>query len=214
MLNIQKFICNMFQENCYVVSDDTNECIIVDCGAFYEEEKKAIIDYIKYNKLIPVRLICTHAHIDHNFGNYAIYEAFGIKPEVCMDDKVLMRKLKEQAYSFIGLNYDEEIPDVEKYFNDNDEITFGTHCFNILKTPGHTPGSVLFYCPNESVAFSGDTLFKMSIGRTDLEFGSYDEIIKSLRNIAVLLPAETTILPGHGAETTLKEEIIYNPYFK
>lgn len=214
MLNIQKIVCNMFQENCYVVSDETNECIIIDCGAFYAEEKKAINDYIRNNKLIPKHLICTHAHIDHNFGNNNILKEFGLAPEVCIDDKILMQKLKDQAYSFIGLTYNEEIPSVEKYFKDGDKIIFGIHSFNIIKTPGHTPGSVILYCPKESIAFSGDTLFRMSIGRTDFEYGSYDEIIKSLKNIAVLLPEQTTILPGHGEATTLKDEMTYNPYFK
>lgn len=214
MLNIQRFVCNMFQENCYVVSDETKECTIIDCGAFYEEEKKAILDYINSNKLLPKHLICTHAHIDHNFGNQTIYKAFGLRPEVCADDNMLMSQLREQAFSFIGLNYCEEIPNVKWYFSDGDTISFGSHVFDILKTPGHTPGSVFFYCKDESVAFSGDTLFKFSIGRTDFEFGSYDDIIKSLKNIKAYLPAETTILPGHGDKTTLKEEITYNPYFK
>lgn len=125
-----------------------------------------------------------------------------------------MHKLKEQAYTFIGLTYNEEIPEVEKYLKEADTISFGTHCFSILQTPGHTPGSVLFYCKNESIAFSGDTLFRMSIGRTDFEFGSYNEIINSLKKIASSLPSETIILPGHGDKTTLEDEITYNPYFK
>lgn len=214
MLNIQRIVCNMFQENCYIVSDNTKECVIIDCGAFYEEEKKEITNYIRDNQLIPKHLLCTHAHIDHNFGNYAIYKEFGLKPEVCINDKILMHKLKEQAYTFIGLTYNEEIPEVEKYLKEADTISFGTHCFSILQTPGHTPGSVLFYCKDESIAFSGDTLFRMSIGRTDFEFGSYNEIINSLKKIASSLPAETIILPGHGDKTTLKDEITYNPYFK
>lgn len=204
----------MFQENCYVVNDETKECVIIDCGAFYEEEKQAIVNYIINNELNPKHLICTHAHIDHNFGNYTIYKAFGLSPEVCNDDKILMGKLREQAYNFIGMNYNETIPEVGKYFNEKDTIQFGSHKLNILKTPGHTPGSVLFYNTNESVAFSGDTLFKMSIGRTDFEFGSYDEIIKSLKKISLQIPAGTTILPGHGERTTLQDEITYNPYFK
>lgn len=113
MLNIQRIVCNMFQENCYIVSDDTKECVIIDCGAFYEEEKKEITNYIRDNQLIPKHLLCTHAHIDHNFGNYAICKEFGLKPEVCINDKILMHKLKEQAYTFIGLTYNEEIPEVE-----------------------------------------------------------------------------------------------------
>ena len=82
MLNIQKFVCNMIQENCYVVSDETKECIIVDCGAYYPEERKAIVQYIRDNQLTPKHLICTHGHIDHNFGNNTIYNEFGLKREV------------------------------------------------------------------------------------------------------------------------------------
>ena len=78
MLNIQRIVCNMFQENCYIVSDDTKECVIIDCGAFYEEEKKEITNYIRDNQLIPKHLLCTHAHIDHNFGNYAICKNLGL----------------------------------------------------------------------------------------------------------------------------------------
>lgn len=214
MLNIQKFVCNMFEENCYVVNDETGECVIIDCGAFYEEEKKAIADYIKDKKLTPKHLLCTHAHIDHNFGNQSVLDKFGLHPEVCMKDKVLMDKLREQALTFIGLNYEENIPDVKRYLSDNGIITFGIHSLKVISTPGHTPGSVFFYCEQEYVAFSGDTLFQMSIGRTDFEQGDYSEIINSLRKIKTSLPPDTVILPGHGGKTTLNEEIKYNPYFK
>ena len=96
MLNIKRFVCNMFQENCYVVNDDTNECVIIDCGALYPEERNAMDDYIRQNALVPKHLICTHAHIDHNFGNAFIYDKYGLKPQVCAKDMVLMDKLKEQ----------------------------------------------------------------------------------------------------------------------
>jgi len=204
----------MFQENCYVVNDETNECVIIDCGAFYEEEKRAVTNYIREKGLTPRHLICTHAHIDHNFGNNIIYNNFGLKPEVCASDSMLMDKLREQALTFIGLDYKEEIPAAGKYFSDSETITFGNHCFQIISTPGHTPGSVFFYCKEEGIAFSGDTLFRMSIGRTDFEFGDYDAIIRSLKNIAQMLPEDTVILPGHGDNTTLKEELAYNLYLK
>ena len=80
MLNIKRFACNMLQENCYIASDDTKECVIIDCGAYYEEERKAIVDYIRNNELVPKHLIVTHGHLDHNFGNNTIYEEFGLKP--------------------------------------------------------------------------------------------------------------------------------------
>lgn len=214
MLNIQRFVCNMFQENCYVASDDTNECVIIDCGAFYEEEKKAITDYIVEKKLTPKHLICTHAHIDHNFGNKAIHDRFGLKPEVPAKDSMLMERLREQAMAFIGLDYKEEIPPVGRYFHDDETITFGSHALRTISTPGHTPGSVFFYCREEGVAFSGDTLFRMSIGRTDFEFGDYGTIIKSLKGIGSMLPENTVILPGHGEGTTLKDELAYNLYLR
>ncbi|MDO4159413.1 MAG: MBL fold metallo-hydrolase [Prevotellaceae bacterium] len=214
MLNIQRFECNMFQENCYVVNDETNECVIIDCGAFYDEEKEAVTRYIKDKKLKPIHLLCTHAHIDHNFGNGIIFNVFGLKPEVSIEDKILMERLREQAMTFIGLNYKEDIPAVGKFFSDNERITFGTHTFSIIATPGHTPGSVFFYCQEEKVAFSGDTLFKMSIGRTDFELGNFNSIMDSLHKIAETLPSDTVILPGHGPETTIKNERMFNPYMK
>lgn len=204
----------MFQENCYVVSDDTNECVIIDCGAFYEEEKQAVTDYIKVKGLTPKHLISTHAHIDHNFGNKAMDDAYGLKPELCTADELLMNNLRMQAKVLVGLNYTEEIPSVGRYFADEDTIEFGSHSLKIINTPGHSPGSVFLYCEQEGVAFSGDTLFKLSIGRTDFEQGDYNAIINSLQKIARTLPEDTVILPGHGEATTIKEEIKYNPYMK
>lgn len=214
MLNIQRFVCNMFQENCYVASDATGDCVIIDCGAFYEEEKKAITNYIKEKRLTPKHLLCTHAHIDHNFGNNAMHAAFGLKPEVSADDGMLMGRLREQAMAFIGLDYKEAIPPVGRYFAGGETVTFGSHALRIISTPGHTPGSVFFHCEEEGVAFSGDTLFRMSIGRTDFELGSYDDIVKSLKHITATLPKDTAILPGHGDGTTIKDEMEHNIYIR
>ncbi len=214
MLSIEKFECNMFQENCYIVSDDTKECIIIDCGAFYEEERCAIVNYITKQGLTPTHLISTHGHIDHNFGNNTIFEKYKLKPEVCSKDELLMNNLAAQAKAFIGLNYTESIPDVGKYYDENYKIKFGNHIMSVIPTPGHTPGSVMLYCKEENVVFSGDTLFKMSIGRTDFQFGSYPDIIESLRNITSLLPPETVVQPGHGDKTTIGFEAMHNPYLK
>ena len=211
MLNIQKFVCNMIQENCYVVSDETKECIIVDCGAYYEEERRAIVDYIRHNQLTPKHLVATHGHIDHNFGNNTIYEAFGLKPEVEADDEQLINMLPQQAQAIAGVELDYKMPPVGKYLRGTDTISFGSHTFTLLHTPGHTPGGVFYYCKEEKVAFSGDTLFRGSIGRTDLPGGNSFLIIQSLRMIAQL-PDDTTILPGHGQQTTIGYELRSNPY--
>lgn len=212
MMHIEKFECNMFQENCYIVSDETKECVIIDCGAFYPEERSAIVDYIRSHGLTPKHLICTHAHIDHNFGNNTISDNFQLKPEVSRKDEVLMNSLAAQAQAFIGMEYKEDVPAVGNFFYEKQVIRFGSHQFSIIPTPGHTPGSVMFYCEEEKVVFSGDTLFHMSIGRTDFQFGSYPDIVASLRKVVSLLPPDTVVLPGHGEKTEIGFEKIHNPF--
>lgn len=214
MIKIQKFECNMFQENCYVASDETKECVIIDCGAFYQEERKAITDYINGNGLTPKHLLCTHGHIDHNFGDNMILECFGLYPEVNKRDEVLMENMAAQAQTFIGLAYNEKTPEIKDYLTDNGIVKFGNHSFTIIPTPGHTPGSVMLYCKEEKVVFSGDTLFKLSIGRTDFDLGCYNDIIESLKNIVKILPPDTTVLPGHGEKTSIRFEEKHNPYMK
>lgn len=214
MLNIQRFVFNPFQENCYVVSDSTNEAVIIDCGAFYGEERSTIVEHIRNNKLTVRHLLATHAHIDHNFGNNTIYDTFGISPEVHYKDSLLMKQLPEQAMVFCNYNLNYEMPPVARFIQDADTIRFGTHIISVIPAPGHTPGSVFFYCKEENIAFSGDTLFQNSIGRTDLWQGSYDDIIISLDKIGKLLPAETAILPGHGPNTTIGKEKRNNPYMQ
>lgn len=211
-MKIQRFVCNMFQENCYIVSDETGECVIIDCGAFFDEEKKAIADYVSDNNLTPKHLLCTHGHIDHNFGDKFILDTFGLHPEVCKTDQPLMDRLGEQAKAFIGVDCGNDFPKVGKHIGNGEKITFGNHTFSIIGTPGHTPGSVFFYCKEEKLAFSGDTLFQMSIGRTDLELGNFDNIMQSLQHITQTLPTDTVILPGHGGRTTMKDEMANNPY--
>lgn len=211
MLTIKKFTCNMLQENCYVASDDTRECIIVDCGAFYPEEREAIVGYIRENNLTPKHLIATHAHFDHNFGNDTIYKEFGLKPEVHANDEQLMNSLAQQALAVVGASINYEMPPVGRYLHENDTIDFGSHSFKVIETPGHSPGGVFYYCEEENVAFSGDTLFKGSIGRTDFTGGSMFMLIQSLRMICQL-PDETRLLPGHGPETTIGYEVAHNPY--
>ena len=211
MLNIVRFVCNPIQENTYVMSDETNECVVVDCGAYFPEERKAIVDYIRNNHLVPKHLIATHGHIDHNFGNNTMFEEFGLKPEVHADEALLMDTLPEQAESFCNITLDYEMPAVGRFLSANDKICFGSHTFTILETPGHTPGSVFYYCKEENVAFSGDTLFHNSVGRTDIPGGSMFLLIQSLRAISQL-PDETQILPGHGDYTTMGKEQTSNPY--
>ncbi len=211
MINIKTFTCNMLQENCYVASDETGECIIVDCGAFYEEERKAIIEYIRDNHLQPKHLLATHGHLDHNFGNDTIDEAFGLHVELAERDQPLIANADKQAKLFYGEPLKKSLPPTGSPLTEDAPVTFGSHTLQVLSTPGHSRGSVTLYCKEEGIAFTGDTLFKHAIGRTDFVGGNMFQIIQSLRMLAQL-PDETVVLPGHGDRTTIGEELAHNPY--
>lgn len=212
MLDIRKFTCNMFQENTYVVSDETGEAVVIDCGAYFEAERRAVVSYIDSNGLRPVHLLATHAHIDHNIGNAALHARYGLRPELHAGDERLMGMLDTQANILCGITLDESQPPVGRYLTEADTVAFGSHTLAIVHTPGHSPGGVFYHCEAEGVAFSGDTLFKGSIGRTDFWQGSATAITASLRKATALLPPETTVYPGHGPLTTIGDELRNNPY--
>lgn len=214
MLKIQKYVCNMFGENTYVVWDDTRECVIIDCGAFYPEERAAIEKLIKSENLTPVHLLCTHGHFDHVMGNGFVSQTYGINPEIHTGDEYLITNVREQARSMVGMEYADYIPPVGKYLSETDAISFGSHTLEIIHTPGHTPGGIVFHCKEEKVAFTGDTLFNMSVGRTDFPGGSWMQLMDSLKRMKARLAPETTLYSGHGNQTTMEYEMKWNPYLK
>jgi glyoxylase-like metal-dependent hydrolase (beta-lactamase superfamily II) len=212
MITIKTFAFNLLQENTYVVSDDTLECVIIDCGAYYDDERRAITDYIDGLGLKPVHLLATHGHWDHNLGIDTIYKAYGLQVEAAKEDEFIITDIPRNFQSIIGAPLRREYPAVGRFFGPDEVIRFGRHSLQVLKTPGHSPGSVVFYCAEESTAFTGDTLFRMSVGRTDFEGGSYTALMSSLANVLAKLPEDTTILPGHGPKSTIAYEVRYNPY--
>jgi glyoxylase-like metal-dependent hydrolase (beta-lactamase superfamily II) len=212
MLNIKTFAFNLLQENTYVVSDDTLDCVIIDCGAYYDDERKALTDYISSQGLKPRHLLATHGHWDHNLGNDTIYKTYGLKVEAAKEDDFIITDIPRNFQSIIGAPLRRQYPAVGRFFGPDETIRFGHHSLQVLKTPGHSPGSVVFYCAEEHIAFTGDTLFRMSVGRTDFEGGSYEALMNSLANVLAKLPSETVILPGHGPQSTIADELRYNPY--
>ena len=214
MLNIKTFICNLLSENTYVVSDETQECVIIDCGAYYDEEREAITRYIDEKQLKPVHLLATHGHFDHNFGIDTIFEKYGLKVEVSAADDFLISDLPKQFHDIVGAPLRRTFPPVGRFFDKGEKIRFGNHTLTILETPGHTPGGVIFYCEAEHIAFTGDTLFRMSIGRTDFDGGSYTDMMASLKNVVAKLPGDTIIYSGHGPASNIAEELRYNPYLR
>ena len=211
MLRIQTFEVNPLHENCYVINDETKECVIIDCGALTETEQNAVIAYINDEGLKPVHNLGTHGHLDHHFGDAAILSAFNLQPEVAEGDKGLMQHPREAALQMLGMDLNIDLPTGNLKLTENEEVKFGSHTFKIIRTPGHSPGSVSFYCAEENVLFTGDTLFKGSIGRTDFPGGSMFQIISSLRELAQL-PDKTIVYPGHGPQTSIGFELAHNPY--
>jgi len=212
MIKIKPFAFNLLQENTYVVSDDSLDCIIIDCGAYYDDERKAITEYISSQGLKPRRLLATHGHWDHNLGIDTIYQTYGLQVEAALEDEFIITDIPRNFQSIIGAPLRREYPAVGRFFDEDEIIRFGSHELQVLKTPGHSPGSVVFYCKQEHIAFTGDTLFRMSVGRTDFEGGSHEALMNSLHNVLAKLPPETVILTGHGPKSTIGEEIKYNPY--
>ena len=212
MITIQRFVCNPIQENTYVVSDETGEAVIIDCGAFDDTERQAIRTYIDENGLRPVSQIATHAHLDHIFGTRFIYDTYGLKLDLHREEASVRERFPMQAAALLNLNVTlDDLAPVGRWLDGNDTVTFGTHRFDTIETPGHTPGGVFYYCKDEAVAFSGDTLFRSSIGRTDFPGGSMFMLIQSLRAVCQL-PDDTTIYAGHGEATTIGREVAHNPY--
>ncbi len=212
MLNIKTFSFNMLQENTYVVYDDTCECVIIDCGAYYPEECEALVNFINEQQLKPVHLLCTHGHFDHNFGINTVYDTWGLKPEIAAEDEWLISDIPGHFEEMSGIRLKRTFTSPGHFFTPDEVIYFGNHEFKLLRTPGHTPGGVSFWCEEEQVVFTGDTLFRMSIGRTDFERGSYADIIHSLQQVLAALPADTKVYPGHGPQSTIGDEKQYNPY--
>lgn len=210
MIEVRKFVCNMLQENTYVVNDETRQAVVIDCGALYDEERQAVVDYIDNQQLKPVHLLCTHGHFDHIFGNDTIWRVYGLLPEVAAEDEMLM-DLRTQVEQMIGTGYQRDVPPIGRLLGADDVISFGSHQLTVLPTPGHTRGSVSFYCKTENIIFTGDTLFRMSIGRTDFPGGSWSQMNDSLKRLSTL-PADTKVYTGHGEPTTIGEEKQYNPY--
>lgn len=204
---------NPCQAMCYVVSDETGEAVVIDPCAYKERERDRIVEYIETEGLKPVRSLLTHGHFDHLLAADLIHERYGLRPEVHRLDAPVIAATPERAREILGASgFTREIPMPTHWLSDGDIIGFGNHKLEVIHTPGHSPGSVFFCCKAEAVAFSGDTLFRNSIGNISLPYSSPDDMARSLRYINATLPDETTIYSGHTGKTTLGREKTRNTY--
>jgi glyoxylase-like metal-dependent hydrolase (beta-lactamase superfamily II) len=196
-------------ENTYLLYDETQEAAIIDCGASNEKEQKQLVDFIKDKNLKLKRLLNTHTHFDHVFGNRFIYETFGLKPEYHRAEESVPG-FRSLNLAFSPLKY--ESVDAGHYIEHDEDIHFGNTQLRVLFTPGHTAGGVSFYSEKDRCVFTGDTLFHLDIGRTDLPGGNYKTLIDSINNQLLTLPDDTVVYPGHEESSTIEEEKANNPH--
>ena len=214
MIKIQSFPCNYFEENCYILYDETKEAVIIDCGCLHPKEEERLSSFIKANGLTPKHLLCTHLHLDHIFGNAYVFKTYGLTPKAHKADITNLPSLQKQADG-MGLQRNmNEVPIDENYLEEGDVIHFGESTLSIFEVPGHSPGSVAFYAEQDAFVISGDALFRESIGRTDLWGGNYDQLLSSIREKLLSLPENTVVYAGHGPQTSIAHEKKYNPFLR
>lgn len=210
MIQIHKLTYNPFQENTYILSDDTNECVIIDPGCFFKEEKEHFSNYIKEKGLKPVKLWNTHCHLDHIFGNNFVAQEYGLELGMHELDLPTLQGA-EIAAKLYGFPQFELSPDPAYFINEGDQVAFGTSTLEVIFGPGHAPGHIAFYSPDQKFVINGDILFKGSYGRYDLPGGNFDVLKESITQKMFKLPDETVVFAGHGPETTIGEEKKSNP---
>lgn len=210
MLHIKSFEFSPIRENTYLVYNDAGECIIIDPGCYFDEEKQMLSDFIETNNLKPVKLVNTHCHLDHVFGNKYVSEKYNLP--------LHLHKLEERMLNLApasGLMYNLPFDNYSGDFifiDEGDTLTLGNESFKIFHTPGHSEGSLTFYNEAGKFIISGDVLFQNSIGRSDLPGGDSDILLKSIKDKLLTLPDETIVYSGHGPTTTIGEERRSNPF--
>ncbi|AKD02437.1 MBL fold metallo-hydrolase [Pontibacter korlensis] len=203
---------NPFQENTYLLHDDSKECVIVDPGCYERREQDQLKKYIEDNGLKVVRLLNTHCHIDHVLGNKFVADTYGVGLEIHQEDEQVLRAVPTYASNYGFPQYAEQLP--ASYLKEGDTVKFGNTALEVIFAPGHAPGHVVFYNKTDRTVIGGDVLFQGSIGRTDLPGGDFDTLIQSIRTKLFTLPDEVTVYPGHGPETTIGYEKKYNPFLR
>ena len=210
MIQIKKFTFNPVQENTFVLYDETGECVIVDAGCYFENEQEELSLFISDRKLNPVKLVNTHCHFDHILGVTFCRAQYNIPFFAHKADEFLIEDAVSHGDMF-GVPV-EPIDPPDHYLEEGQQLEFGSSSLEILHVPGHAPGSLVFYQPNQKFMIAGDVLFYGSIGRTDLPQGSFEQLTSNIKSKLLVLPEETVVYSGHGPETSIGFEKKHNPF--
>ncbi|MCB0632301.1 MAG: MBL fold metallo-hydrolase [Saprospiraceae bacterium] len=211
MADVVKLTFNDFQENTYIVYDESGECVIFDPGCFRQYEEEELVATVAELGLKPVRLINTHCHLDHVFGNKFVAEHYSLSLEIHRGELPVLKAVPQVCLMY-GLPPAAPSPDPSRFIEAGEVIEFGNTRLEALYTPGHSPASLSFYCRESDFVIAGDVLFYGSIGRTDLPGGNFDTLIQSIREKLLILPDATVVYPGHGPQTTIGFEHDNNPF--
>jgi glyoxylase-like metal-dependent hydrolase (beta-lactamase superfamily II) len=210
MIQIHTFTFNAFEENTYVLFDETRECVIIDPGCYEKQEKQELTDFIQSNQLQVKYLLNTHCHIDHVLGNAFVKHTYKVDLYIHKADEPVLRSVESYASSYGFAQYEPTLPD--HFLEEGDMVKFGNSSLAVLFVPGHAPGHIAFYRKEEKFCIGGDVLFQGSIGRTDLPGGNFHTLIKSIQTKLFPLGNDVTVYPGHGNPTTIGVEKKYNPF--
>ncbi len=213
-MSVQAFTVNPFAENTYICHS-RSEAVIIDPGCSNTHERQAILNYLRDHDLTVKHLLLTHAHIDHIIDCAFFAEHFDMAFQMHAEDVPLIERALSQAAMF-GVRMTPP-PPPGTLLTEDDTLTFGDAEWEVLHCPGHSPGSICFYQPqNEAHSpgyiIGGDVLFQGSIGRTDLWKGNLQQLLAAIRNKLFVLPDDTLVYPGHGPATTIGRERQTNPF--
>ena len=209
-MKVHTFTFSDWQENTYILYDDTNQCIIIDPGCNNDRERNQLTQFVEGNNLVPVKLVNTHCHIDHVLGNKFVSEKYGLELTSHKGEQVVLDNMVQVAAMY-GVSY-EAGPNISQFLDQGDLLTFGNSALTVLYTPGHSPASISFYHKPSQQLIAGDVLFQGSIGRTDLPGGSMETLLSSIRTKFFPLPDEVIVYSGHGPTTTIGREKRSNPF--
>lgn len=210
MLEVYRFIFNPFQENSYVLIDETKTCAIVDPGNLSEDENLRIKSFITENGLNPKMILLTHGHFDHICGVNFLTEEFNLPVYAHAKAQRMIDEAPEHGAAF-GISFTQPLA-INYMIEDGEELSIGNSKLKVTHLPGHSEGSVFFYNAENKIAVVGDILFNGSIGRTDLPGGNLEDLLGGIKNKLLTLPEDTQVFPGHGPETTIGVEIKTNPF--
>ncbi|MDE6692206.1 MAG: MBL fold metallo-hydrolase [Muribaculaceae bacterium] len=212
MLKIVQFQFSQFGVNTYLVIDDaTSQAAVIDPAMAFTQEERAFSDYVAKEKVDIRQIINTHLHLDHCFGMDYVKSKYNVPLKAHGEDAIL-GEILDQQYQMFGMEPRGRKVEIDVTLRDNDVIDIGESHLQVLATPGHTLGGICLYSAADKILFSGDTIFKGSVGRTDLPGGSHSSLISSIKRKILSLPHDVRIYPGHGPSTTVGDELRHNPF--